>query len=52
MKGENMHKGLTPIELIIVIFIALIILFDLWVFVNYGNRSVTEMPLWLYLLTK
>lgn len=46
------NKGLTVHELIVLIFLVGIIAFNIWIFANYGNKPVSEMPIWLYWLLK
>ena len=44
------NKGMTLVELIICIFLLAIIAIMLWALISYGNKPVSEMPIWLYWL--
>lgn len=44
------NKGMTLIELIITIILAVMIGVTLWGLICYGNKPVSEMPIWLYWL--
>ncbi len=43
-------KGMTLVELIITIILAVIIGITIWGLIRYGNKPVSEMPIWLYWL--
>ena len=42
------NKGLTVHELIVLFFIIGIIFITLYGLIKYGNKPVSEMPIWLY----
>ena len=44
------NKGMTLIELIITIILMGIIAITIWGLICYGNKPVSEMPIWLYWL--
>lgn len=44
------NKGLTLVELIILIVLWSIIAIMLYGLIKYGNKPVSEMPIWLYWL--
>ena len=44
------NKGMTLIEVIIVITCIVIIALWLYTMSKYGNKPVSEMPVWLYWL--
>lgn len=44
------NKGMTLIEFIITVFLVVIIAITLWGLIRYGNKPVSEMPIWLYWL--
>jgi prepilin-type N-terminal cleavage/methylation domain-containing protein len=44
------NKGMTLIELIITIILVGIIAITIWGLICYGNKPVSEMPIWLYWL--
>lgn len=44
------NKGMTLVELIITIIIVVIVGITLWGLICYGNKPVSEMPIWLYWL--
>lgn len=44
------NKGITLVELIITIFMIVIVGVMLWGLIRYGNKPVSEMPIWLYWL--
>lgn len=46
------NKGLTLVELIIAIFMLGLIAIGLYGLIAYGNKPVSEMPIWLYWLLK
>lgn len=46
------NKGVTLVELIIIIFMIMILAITAWGLIHYGNRPVSEMPIWLYWLLK
>ena len=46
------NKGLTVLELIILIFLVGLIGLTLYGLICYGNKPVSEMPIWLYWLLK
>lgn len=43
-------KGLTVVELIIVIFMCILIALMVYALIKYGNKPVSEMPIWMYWL--
>ena len=44
------NKGMSLVELIIAIIFVVIIGITIWGLICYGNKPVTEMPIWLYWL--
>ena len=44
------NKGMTLVELIITIILVAIIGITIWGLICYGNKPVSEMPIWLYWL--
>ena len=44
------NKGMTLVELIITIIFAVIVGITIWGLIRYGNKPVSEMPIWLYWL--
>ena len=44
------NKGITLVELIITIFLVAIVGITIWGLIRYGNKPVSEMPIWLYWL--
>lgn len=44
------NKGMTLIDLIITIILMGIIAITIWGLICYGNKPVSEMPIWLYWL--
>ena len=49
---ENMtnNKGMTVIEIVVSVFFIAIIALWLYTMSKYGNKPVSEMPIWLYWL--
>lgn len=43
-------KGLTVVELIILIFMCTLIAIMVYALIKYGNKPVSEMPIWVYWL--
>ena len=43
-------KGLTVVELIIAIFMCVLIALACYALIKYGNKPVSEMPIWMYWL--
>lgn len=44
------NKGMTLVELIITIIALVMVGIWVWVMIRYGNKPVSEMPIWLYWL--
>lgn len=44
------NRGMTLVEFIITIFLVGLIAITLWGLITYGNKPVSEMPIWLYWL--
>lgn len=44
------NKGITLVELIITIIALVLIGIWVWSMIRYGNKPVSEMPIWLYWL--
>lgn len=46
------NKGLTVMEMITSLFIIGLVTLTLYVLIKYGNKPVSEMPIWVYWLLK
>jgi len=46
------NKGMTLVEFVITIFLTVMIGITLWGLICYGNKPVSEMPIWLYWFLK
>ena len=44
------NKGMTLVELIITIIAVVLVGIWVWAMIRYGNKPVSEMPIWLYWL--
>ena len=44
------NKGMTVIEIVVIVFIIAIIALWLYTMSKYGNKPVSDMPIWLYWL--
>ena len=42
------NKGVSLVEFVIGIFLVCIIVITLYGIIAYGNKPVSEMPIWLY----
>lgn len=46
------NKGLTVMEIITSLFIIGLVGITLYALIKYGNKPVSEMPIWLYWLLR
>lgn len=46
------NKGMTLVELLITIICVVLCSFVLLCLIHYGNKPVSEMPIWLYWLLR